>query len=139
MAAPDRGPRVKIVSLVGEIDVSSADAHGDLLCRMLDLEPGLTLLVECSELQFVELRAMAMMQRVHRHAVDRGSRVHWVGLAPRHQELLELAGLTSQLLIETSPPALRDDEPGGAQDTASRSSDCQKRKNPSWSSPIWWK
>jgi anti-anti-sigma regulatory factor len=146
MAVPDRGPRVKIVSLVGEIDVANADVHGDLLCRMLDLQPGLTLLVECSELDFLELRAMAMMQRVHRHAVDRGGRVHWVGIASPHRQLLELAGLTSQLVLEEAVPDLRNDD---ARAGADQARDCrpkagcrrdsQKRKNPTWSSPIWWK
>lgn len=140
MGVPDRGPRVRIVGLVGEIDVANADAHGDLLCRMVDLEPGITLLVECSELRFLELRAMAMMQRVHRHAADRGARVHWIGLAPAQRELLELAGLAGQLVIEEAVLDLREDRTRRAGQASARCrSSSQKRKNPSWSPPIWWK
>jgi anti-anti-sigma factor len=119
------------VRLVGDIDVSNADAHGDLLCRVLDLGVGDTLIVNCHQLEFLELRGMAMMVRVHRRSVERGTWVHWAGLSPSHVRLLTLAGLDRLLSIDCTPPA--------DQDNAPRSSDSQKRKKPSWSSPIWWK
>jgi anti-anti-sigma factor len=125
------------VSLVGEIDLTNADAHGELLDRVLDLGAGDTLLVDCRDLAFLELRGMAMMQRVHRHGIERGTDVHWVGLSEAHRRLLALAGLDGKL-------SLRDDAPvsgpaGDAQVNDACSSESQNRKKPSWSSPIWWK
>jgi anti-anti-sigma factor len=116
------------VSLVGEIDLTNADAHGELLDRVLDLGAGDTLLVDCRDLAFLELRGMAMMQRVHRHGIERGTEVHWVGLSAAHRRLLELAGLDGRLSLRDVPigdPA-RDVQVNDACSSAS-----QNRKKPS--------
>jgi anti-anti-sigma factor len=123
------------VSLVGEIDLTNADAHGELLDRVLDLGAGDTLLVDCRDLAFLELRGMAMMQRVHRHGIERGTDVHWVGLSTAHRRLLELAGLDEKLSLRDVPG----DPERDVQDKVECSSASQYRKKPSWSSPIWWK
>ena len=116
----ERSPVFHQVSLVGEIDVANACVHGDLLCRVLDLGVGDTLLVDCQELAFLDLRGMAMMQRVHRHGIDRGTSVHWVGVSPAHRRLLALAGLERRLLVDDAPPddAPPDDAPREVQDSA---------------------
>ncbi|HEY3671945.1 MAG TPA: STAS domain-containing protein [Acidimicrobiia bacterium] len=121
------------VSLVGEIDLTNADAHGELLDRVLDLGAGDTLLVDCRDLAFLELRGMAMMQRVHRHGIARGTDVHWVGLSAAHRRLLELAGLDGKLSLRDVPigDAARDVQVNDACSSAS-----QNRTKPSWSSPI---
>jgi anti-anti-sigma factor len=98
MASDDSGSDPS-VSLIGEIDVANAATHGDLLCTMLDLAEASTLLVDCSGLEFLELRGMAMMARVDRHGRARGTDVWWAGLSDRHRRLLELAGLDRQLLL----------------------------------------
>jgi anti-anti-sigma factor len=127
------------VSLVGEIDLTNADAHGDLLCRVLDLGAGDVLYVDCREVAFLELRGMAMMLRVHRHGIARGTMVRWVGISSAHRALLEIAGLDRRLHLPDVDAATRPEEERDDQVSESRSSDSQKRKKPSWSSPIWWK
>lgn len=91
------------MQLIGEIDVANADAHGGLLCAMLDLGCGAQLLVDCRELAFLELRGMAMMQRVHRYGVERGVEVSWTGLSEQQLHVLALAGLDRQLVIAEGP------------------------------------
>jgi anti-anti-sigma factor len=130
----DERPLFHQVSLVGEIDLTNARAHGDLLCRVLDLGAGATLLVDCGQIAFLELSGMAMMQRVHRHGIMHGTTVRWVGFSPAHRRLLELAGLDRRLHLDERAAPRQDD-----QASAARSSASQKRKKPSWSSPIWWK
>lgn len=121
------------VSLVGEIDLTNADAHGDLLCRVLDLGAGETLYVDCRHVAFLELRGMAMMLRVHRYGIALGTAVRWVGLSPAHRRLLALARLDRRLHVCDAP--VPDDD----HVNAARSSESQKEKKPSWSPPIWWK
>ena len=113
MAADDPDPPDvdTSVSLIGDIDVANSVTHGDLLCTLLDLAESSTLLVDCSELEFLELRGMAMMVRVDRHGSARGTEVWWTGLSARHRQLLELAGLDEQLRL--CPPGDDDATPPG--------------------------
>jgi anti-anti-sigma factor len=115
-------PRFHQVSLVGEIDVANACVHGDLLCQVLDLGAGDTLFVDCHQLAFLDLRGMAMMQRVHRRGVECGTSVRWVGVSPAHRRLLALAGLEHRLFIDDAPTVGVVHAP---QDNAARSSDSQ--------------
>jgi len=102
------------VTLIGDIDVANAAMHGDLLCTLVDLAEVSTLLVDCSELAFLELRGMAMMVRVDRHGAARGTEVWWSGLSAQHRQLLELAGLDRQLKLcpPEGPTDTRPDRPG---------------------------
>jgi anti-anti-sigma factor len=97
------------VTLIGDIDVVNAATHGDLLCTLVDLTEVTTLLVDCSELAFLELPGMAMMARVDRHGAARGTEVWWTGLRVQHRQLLELAGLDRQLKL--CPPDAPDAHP----------------------------
>jgi anti-anti-sigma factor len=113
VAREHRGPD-PAVTLIGDIDVANAAMHGDLLCTLVDLAEVSTLLVDCSELAFLELRGMAMMVRVDRHGASRGTQVWWSGLTRQHRRLLELAGLDRQLRLcpPDAAPAARPDRPG---------------------------
>jgi anti-anti-sigma factor len=119
MASDDRGSDPS-VSLIGEIDVANAATHGDLLCTMLDLAESTMLLVDCSGLEFLELRGMAMMVRVDRHGSARGTEVWWTGLSDRHRRLLELAGLDRQLRLcppDAGGPSVSGHAPRGRRDS----------------------
>ena len=124
------------VSLVGEIDLTNAEAHGDLLSRVLDLGAGEILYVDCREVVFLELRGMAMMLRVHRHGIARGTAVRWIGLRPAHRALLELAGLDRRLHL-CDMPATKDDTVVEQVHTRRRAESSERRKL-SLPSPIWW-
>jgi anti-anti-sigma factor len=105
---PTSTERIPVVYLIGDVDLVNAAAHGDLLCRLLDLGHGPELVVDCHQLEFIDSQAMAMMHRVHRRGVERGTRVRWTGLSPRLVRLLELTGLAGHLDVA------HDDDQGAA-------------------------
>ena len=115
----ERGELDPAVTLIGDIDVTNAATHGDLLCTLVDLAEVSTLLVDCSELAFLELPGMAMMVRVDRHGATRGTEVWWTGVRVQHRRLLELAGLDRQLKLcppDAHPDALPDAHPDAPPD-----------------------
>jgi anti-anti-sigma factor len=93
MAGGDHTHDPNRVSLIGDISMANAASHGDLLCNLLDLAGEPTLVIDCTQVEYLEPQGLAMMQWVHRHGVARGTEVWWVGLAPRHLQLLEKSGL----------------------------------------------
>jgi anti-anti-sigma factor len=100
MAHPIPTGRAATVSLIGDIDIGNAATHGDLLCRLVDLGHPPTLVVDCRRLDFIDSLGMAMMHRVHRHGVTRGTQVRWTGMSPRLCRLLQLTGLAGHLDVE---------------------------------------
>jgi anti-anti-sigma factor len=86
-----------VVALIGDVDLANARMHGDLLCRLLDLGHEPELVVDCSELEFLDSQGLAMMYRVHRHGVAHGTPVRWVEMSDRHRRLLQLTGLEGHL------------------------------------------
>ena len=86
-----------VVALIGDIDLANAPMHGDLLCQMLDLGREPVLVVDCSKLEFLDSKGLAMMLRVHRHGAIRNIPVRWVGMSDRHRRLLQLSGLDGHL------------------------------------------
>jgi anti-anti-sigma factor len=97
--------REQTVHLVGDIDVASAQEHGDLLCTMLDQLDTPVLLVNCADLDLLDPHGMAMMHRVHRHGAVRGVEVRWCELSTRHRQLLELSGLDRSLHLDDRQPS----------------------------------
>lgn len=95
--------REQTVHLVGDIDVASAQEHGDLLCTLLDQLDSPVLLVNCADLGLLDPHGMAMMHRVHRHGAIRGIEVWWCGLSPRHRQVLELSGFDRTLHLDPRP------------------------------------
>jgi anti-anti-sigma regulatory factor len=93
-----------VPSLVGDIDLANAAAHGDELCAVLDVLDGTVLHVDCSQLDLLEPRGMAMMVRVHRHGVERGIDVVWDGLASRHRDAAALTGLADYVWLGPEDP-----------------------------------
>ena len=97
--------REQTVHLVGDIDVASAQEHGDLLCTMVDQLQAPVLLVNCADLGLLDPHGMAMMHRVHRHGAVRGVEVWWCELSARHRQVLELSGLDRSLHLDHPQPS----------------------------------
>lgn len=122
-----------LVSLVGEIDLTNADAHGELLCRVLDSVPatpcwwtaGRSSSSSCGHGD--DAAGAPARHARHRRLLGRADRAH--------RQLLKLAVFDRRLhLCDGRRPTSN-----RYQDNAGWSSDSHKRRKPSWSSPIWWK
>ena len=95
----DPGEHAPVVGLSGDIDLANASSLGDVLCSNVDSLRAPVLIVDCAELDLLEARGLAMMERVHEHGAAQGTEVVWRGLAPRHRAVIELTGLHRVLVL----------------------------------------
>jgi anti-anti-sigma factor len=95
----DSGGDAPVVGLAGDIDVANASSLGDVLCSKVDTWRAPVLIVDCAELDFLEARGLAMMERVHEHGAAQGTEIVWRGLAPRHRNVIEITGLDRVLVL----------------------------------------
>ena len=93
------GDHAPVVGLAGDIDVANAASLGDVLCSNVDSFGAPVLIIDCTKVEFLEARALAMMERVHEHGAARGTEIVWRGLARRHRNVIELTGLDRLLLV----------------------------------------
>ena len=88
-----------LVELGGDIDLANAQAIADALCEAID-RTSTGLLVDLSAVPFMDSSAMAMLIRVHAHALERGCAVTWRGLQPGPTRVIKITGLDNLLLFE---------------------------------------
>jgi anti-anti-sigma factor len=88
-----------LIELGGDIDLANAEALGDSLCAALDTAQA-EIVVDLTEVPFLDSSAMAMMIRVHHAAVKHESRVTWRGVQPFPARALAIAGLDQLLLFD---------------------------------------
>ena len=89
-----------LIELGGDIDLANAEALGDSLCAAID-RSRCDIVVDMTEVPFLDSSAMAMMIRVHRAAAGHESRVTWRGVQPFPTRALAIAGLDRTLLFDT--------------------------------------
>ena len=92
-----------LVELGGDIDLANAHAIADALCEAID-RTSADLLVDVSAVPFMDSSAMAMLIRVHAHALENGCTVTWRGLQPAPTRVIEVTGLDRLLLCEPETP-----------------------------------
>ena len=88
-----------LIELGGDIDLANAEALGDSLCAAIDRTRS-EIVVDLTEVPFLDSSAMAMMVRVHRAAAGCESRVTWRGVQPFPARALAIAGLDRTLLFD---------------------------------------
>ena len=84
------------VELSGEIDLANATALGDDLCRAID-RASVAIVVDLSQVTFIDSSAIAMMIRVHKYADTLDRTVTWQGAQPGQLRVLELVGVNQVL------------------------------------------
>jgi anti-sigma B factor antagonist len=89
-----------LVELGGDIDLANAQAIADALCEAID-RTSVGLLVDVSAVPFMDSCAMAMLIRVHMHALESGCSVTWRGFQPAPARVIEITGLSNLLLVES--------------------------------------
>ena len=88
-----------LLELAGEIDLANANHIGACLCQAIDLTVG-EVVVDMAAVSFIDSCAMAMMNRAHQYAIDRGCTVTWRALQPAPARALGLTGLNRVLFLK---------------------------------------
>ena len=88
-----------LIELGGDIDLANAQALGDSLCAAIDRTRS-EIVVDLTEVPFLDSSTMAMMVRVHRATAGCESRVTWRGVQPFPARALAIAGLDRTLLFD---------------------------------------
>ena len=92
-------PPAMVVELSGDIDLRNAHDLGRRLCRTISSSDG-ALLVDLSNVEFIDWCGLLMMLRVHRHATARGGIVRWRALKHAPSRLATATGLDQVLYLE---------------------------------------
>jgi hypothetical protein len=93
MSDPIRNSEEPIVIELGrEDDLADSDRLGECLCQAIDWSRG-DLVVDVSDLPVIHSRRLAMMARVHQHAIAQHCSVTWTGSQRWLPRLLEITGL----------------------------------------------
>jgi anti-sigma B factor antagonist len=80
------------VELADEVDLANAGAIGDALCNALDRTDA-GLVVDLSNLTFIDSSGVSMMIRVHKHAESLGKSVSWQGAQPGPMRMFDILAL----------------------------------------------
>ena len=90
-----------LIELGGDIDLANAEALGDSLCAAID-RTRCEIVVDLTEVPFLDSSAMAMMVRVHRAAAgDARAASPGAVSQPFPARALAIAGLDRTLLFDT--------------------------------------
>ena len=89
-----------LIELGGDIDLANAEALGDSLSAAID-RTRCEIVVDLTEVPFLDSSAMAMMVRVHRAAAKYESRVTWRGVQPFPRERSRSRAWIELLLFDT--------------------------------------
>lgn len=84
------------VDLTGEIDLANAGAVGDQLLDTINHATN-AVVVDLTNVTFIDSTAIAMMIRVHQHANVRHRTVTWRGARPNQRRVLDIAGVVRYL------------------------------------------
>src|SRR3954466_702496 len=84
------------IQLRGEIDLANAPPIGEALCTALD-RAVTPVLVDLAEVSFIDSSGIAMMLRVHKHAVASHRMVWWQGVQPGPSTVFEICALDQVL------------------------------------------
>jgi anti-sigma B factor antagonist len=101
-SAPTDGQRAVadawLVELGGDIDLANATEIRDALCSTL-VRRQIPLVVDLSEVTFIDSSAIAMMIAVHRYAGLLSLTVTWRNLRPQGRRVLEITAVDQHLTI----------------------------------------
>jgi hypothetical protein len=88
------------VWLIDEIDVANVKEHEDALRDFVVARGDHPVIVNCSRLAFLDVRALVMMRRVHQLGEERGTVVLWRGFDDFQLRLMALIGFDNCLHLD---------------------------------------
>jgi anti-sigma B factor antagonist len=98
-------PSGSILHVIGELDLASAPYLRAMLVRLIDR--GRSVIVDCSELQYLDMAGIHVLEDSHRQAADRGQRLVLVGSVPLVHKILAIIGLNERMpVVDTIAEAL---------------------------------
>ncbi len=94
--------RVVRVVLKGDLDLKTADPLRDALNKLLDRYRDCDLLLDLSEVQFVDSSGLGVLLGRYRRLSAQGRGMSLVGVRPGVKTILELAGIDSIMKVNQS-------------------------------------
>jgi anti-sigma B factor antagonist len=86
------------IQLGGEIDLGNAGDLGSDLCDAVDRSDTSPVVIDISNVTFIDSSGIAMMLRVHRHT--NGRSVTWRGAQPNVRRTLEVTGVDAVISLD---------------------------------------
>jgi anti-sigma B factor antagonist len=86
------------IQLGGEIDLGNAGDLGNDLCDAVDRSDSSPVVIDISNVTFIDSSGIAMMLRVHRHA--NGRSVTWRGAQPNVLRVLEITRVDTVISLD---------------------------------------
>lgn len=93
------GPSDGAADLSGELDISGVHELWETLEALCD-EGHRHVVLDLSELDFLDAAGLGVLVRAHRLFRDAGATLALAGLRPAHRRLLEITGLDRSLLVQ---------------------------------------
>ncbi len=94
--AVDTDPRRTLLTLHGELDVSSSPALEEELTRVIGEA---LVVVDLTELDFIDSTGLGVLVKTHQHMREDGNQLALIEGGGQVRRLLELTGLAEQLMI----------------------------------------
>ena len=85
-----------IVHVRGEIDLGSASS---LRARLMQLIGGHPIIVDCSEIHYLDMQGIRVLEECHRQAEQEGQRLVLVGSSPLVRKILAIVKLDQRLPV----------------------------------------
>lgn len=90
-------PSGSILHVRGELDLASAPSLHAELVRLLDR--GRAVIVDCSELQYLDMAGVHVLEDCHQRAAQRGQRLVLVGSIPLVHRILAIVRLNERMPV----------------------------------------
>jgi len=103
-----------VISLIGELDIVTADQAEHVIMRLID-QHGAPVLIDLTCLAFCDVRGLGVLVRLRRHAAQGGQPLRIAGPNEQVQRIIAVAGLAGELpclSIMQSPGGQEPAEPG---------------------------
>jgi stage II sporulation protein AA (anti-sigma F factor antagonist) len=101
-------PARVLVALAGDLDLTVATPLREALDRLIDRHPDRDLVLDLSEVGFVDSSGLGVMLGRYRRLHERGKTLRLIGVRPPVMTVLKVAGLTQILSISEVSDRVRD-------------------------------
>ncbi len=94
--------RATVLAISGELDLASSSALESELARVFDAENNELVILDLSELEFMDSTGLSILVKAHQRAQEAGRRFGLVKGRPQVQRLLSLTGVSERMRVADS-------------------------------------
>lgn len=94
--------RATVLAITGELDLASSPSLETELKRVFDADNTELLILDLSELEFMDSTGLSVLVRAHQRAQEAGARFGLIQGRPQVQRLLSLTGVSERMRIADS-------------------------------------